>query len=292
MKKILSIFVFLFIFCISGCFFSGYHVEQNATPTNTSNEKETPKPTAKPTPTLEPTSTPTSKQTSTPKPTATSTPTPAPSISDVEIYFDKETITLTSKEDIQTVYFCTKLNGYRGEIEPPVGNSYGTGDVNLEVGEAEIDSDFDGWKIPLIFSGIENGTIKIEYLFTGNNNKAVLEIVVDIPVPENIIYEDEFLKICFIEVGKQGVEFLVENKTDYVLTIQADAVALNGYSTNDIVMSDDVAPRSKGKVVAKCDDFEEGLMVKKISGQLRVIDFSYELLKKSYDAKFIDIEVE
>ena len=118
----------------------------------------------------------------------------------------------------------------------------------------------------------------------------MLEIIVDIP--ENIIHEDEYVKICFAKISERGVEFIVENKTDYVLTIQADTVSINGYSTNDIIMSDDIAPKSKGKAVARCDDFEEGMKVVKISGQLNVIDFSHELLKKSYDVKFIDFEIE
>lgn len=217
----------------------------------------------------------------------TPTPTPTPTMKDVEIYFDKESIKLTSKDEVQTVYFCMKLNGYSGEIETPTVDAYGTGDVNVEVGELETDSDV--FKIPFIFSAIENGTIYIEYSFS-EKQKAMLEIIVD--TPENIIYEDEYVKICFIRIGESGVEFLVENKTDYVLTIQADTVSINGYSTNDIVMSDDIAPKSKGKAIARCDDFEEGMKVEKISGQLSVIDFSDELLKRSYNVKFIDFEIE
>lgn len=119
-----------------------------------------------------------------------------------------------------------------------------------------------------------------------------MEIVIDIPAPENILYEDEFVKICFDKVGEKGVEFIVENKTDYVLTIQADAIAINGYSTDDIIMSDDVAPQSKGKVIAKCDDFGQGMKVEKISGQLRIVDFSYKFLEVPRKVKLINVEIE
>lgn len=104
------------------------------------------------------------------------------------------------------------------------------------------------------------------------------------------LYEDERVKIYFKEVGEKGVEFWVENLTDVNITIQADSVSINGISTNSIMMSDDVAPQSKGKVVAKCDDFGDVSKVETVGGQLRIIDFGGSF--KTYNATFVNIEVE
>jgi len=80
--------------------------------------------------------------------------------------------------------------------------------------------------------------------------------------------------------------FDVDNLTDANLTIQADAISVNGYSTDRIIMSDDVAPQSIGKVVARVYDSEilEVEEVNRISGQFRVIDFSNDW--KTYEALF------
>lgn len=101
------------------------------------------------------------------------------------------------------------------------------------------------------------------------------------------VYEDSKVKINFLDVDYNGVVFLVENKTNKVLTIQADSVAINGYSTDNIVMSDDVSPQSKGKVIARCSPEEYD--AKTLSGQLSVINFkTYD----SYDVTFTNINVE
>lgn len=105
-----------------------------------------------------------------------------------------------------------------------------------------------------------------------------------------ILYEDERVKIYFKEIGERGVEFWVENLTDVNITIQADSVSINGISSNNIIMSDDVAPKSRGKVIAKCDDFEDVSKVETVGGQLRIIDFDESF--KTYKATFINVEVE
>lgn len=107
-----------------------------------------------------------------------------------------------------------------------------------------------------------------------------------------VLYEDSNIKIYFSEITDRGVVFLVENMTDLNLTIQADTVSVNGFSTNDIIMSDDVAPQSKGKVVAKCDDFSADTAVETIGGQLSVIDFSQTWEPYHYDVKFVNVPIE
>ena len=104
-----------------------------------------------------------------------------------------------------------------------------------------------------------------------------------------VVYEDNNVKISFAGISEDGVEFWVDNLTDVNITIQADSVSVNGISTNDIMMSDDVAPQSKGKVVAQCDDFTSVTNVETVGGQLRVIDFNNNL--ESYDAKFVNIPI-
>ena len=292
MKKISICFYLILIIGLCGCLSSNiYNASDEVsngssinTPTNGIEETSVPTPTRKVSsgPIVEPTRTPLTIN----KPKITSTP--APSINDVEIYFEPEKIVIKDKSETYTVLNCVKRNGYDESIEFDVSLS---GDENWEVDcgdweEGEIT------KRNIDFKGLNNGVSYLTISVKGTDKKATLEIVVDIPIPENIIHEDEYIKICFSKIGKDGVEFIVENKTDYVLTIQADAIAINGYSTNDILMSEDIAPKSKGKAVARCDDFEHGMIVEKISGQLSVIDFSYELLERSYDVKFIDVEIE
>lgn len=104
-----------------------------------------------------------------------------------------------------------------------------------------------------------------------------------------LVYEDENVKIYFGRISEKGVEFLVENLSDLNLTIQADSISINGMSTNNIMMSDDIAPQSKGKVIARCEDFDINETVETVGGQLRIVDFKHDL--KSYDATFVNIEV-
>ncbi len=110
------------------------------------------------------------------------------------------------------------------------------------------------------------------------------------PVEHRIpVYEDERVKIEFIKVDAKGVHFDVENLTDANITIQADSIAVNGRSVNDILMSDDVAPHSIGEVVAKGSfDYKQPLGT--LGGQLRIIDFNKSF--KSYDAVFDSVVID
>lgn len=98
------------------------------------------------------------------------------------------------------------------------------------------------------------------------------------------------MEIYFSGITNDGVVFEVKNISDINLTFQASSIAINGISTNDITMSDDVAPQSIGKIIARCSDFSTSEKVYTISGQLRVIDFSGSWT--TYDAKFVNVEVE
>lgn len=88
----------------------------------------------------------------------------------------------------------------------------------------------------------------------------------------------------------EGVYFLVENLTDYGLTIQADSISLNKKSVNNIMMSDDIAPHSIGIIFARCEiDEDIAEAVEMVGGKLNVIDFEYRF--NSYSAKFSNVDV-
>ena len=93
------------------------------------------------------------------------------------------------------------------------------------------------------------------------------------PIP---VYEDEYVSISFVEIADDALIYEVNNKTDRNLTIQADAVSVNGVSSYDIIMSDDVAPQSIGKIMAMIHqtDILGALDVLSTSGQFRIIDFA------------------
>lgn len=103
-----------------------------------------------------------------------------------------------------------------------------------------------------------------------------------------VVYEDDLVKINFINATASGVEFLAENKTDVNITFQADSIAINGLSTNEITMSDDVMAKSKGKILARCSITDTD--VSSISGQLRVIDFNKSF--KTYEASFVNVVID
>ncbi|MDH2881676.1 hypothetical protein [Bacillus cytotoxicus] len=104
------------------------------------------------------------------------------------------------------------------------------------------------------------------------------------------VFEDERVKISFVKLDTSGVKFLVENKTNINITIQADSISINGFSSNNIMMSDNVAPNSKGFVVARTSELNDVGSPEKVSGSLRVIDFKHSF--KSYDATFTDVVVQ
>lgn len=110
----------------------------------------------------------------------------------------------------------------------------------------------------------------------------------ELKTQEALLYEDENVRIMFGGIEPRGVEFWVENLTNINITIQADSISINGISTNDIVMSDDVAPQSRGKIIARCDDFSSFGTVETVGGQLRIIDFS---TWDSYNATFVNIPI-
>lgn len=104
-----------------------------------------------------------------------------------------------------------------------------------------------------------------------------------------VVYKDDKVVISFKEVSAEGVKFLMENKTDKELTVQADSIAVNGFSSNDIMMSDAVAPKSKGYIMVQTSELADAGTPETVSGKLRIIDFTGNW--DTYDATFTNVSV-
>ncbi|MGH0595400.1 hypothetical protein [Bacillus pretiosus] len=125
---------------------------------------------------------------------------------------------------------------------------------------------------------------------TKSNESPKKEVTKPVQKAPTQVFEDDRVKISFVKLETNGVKFLVENKTSTNITIQADSVSINGFSSNKIMMSDDVAPNSKGFVMAQTSELNDVGSPEKVSGSLRVIDFKDSF--KTYDASFTDVVVQ
>lgn len=116
---------------------------------------------------------------------------------------------------------------------------------------------------------------------------------------KTILYTDEKVVIRFDQcrtsknsLSDYEIVFEVENKIDATLTFQVESIALDGISipSASIIMSDEVAPRSKGRIYLRIYDESIPLDPDLISGELRIIDFA-ATSNRSYNAKFININL-
>lgn len=103
------------------------------------------------------------------------------------------------------------------------------------------------------------------------------------------VWEGNGVIIYFKEATDEGIKFLVENTTDKSVTIQADSVALNGFSSNDIMMSDDISPHSKGYANAFTTELSDAGTPEKVSGSLNVINS--DTFDTIANAQFTDVSV-
>lgn len=96
------------------------------------------------------------------------------------------------------------------------------------------------------------------------------------------LYEDSNVKITYLRIEKSRYDsdraelYLdVQNKTSQKITVQCEAVSLNGYTFNNIVMSDDVSASSTGTVNASIQNYDSSLVslgsVQTVGGRFRVI---------------------
>lgn len=137
---------------------------------------------------------------------------------------------------------------------------------------------------------VENEEVAVADTETNVEQQSETEKAKPVEKAPTPVFEDERVKISFLKMDTDGVKFLVENKTNVNITIQADSVAVNGFSSNDIMMSDDVAPNSKGFVTAETSELTDVGSPEKISGSLSIIDFNQSF--ESYTASFTNIAVQ
>lgn len=105
-----------------------------------------------------------------------------------------------------------------------------------------------------------------------------------------LIHDDEKLTISYVEANQKGIRFLVQNKLkDVTITIQPYTIAINGLSTNNILMSSGISPNSKGYVNLQTEDFKDMDKRETISGTLNVIDFNNSF--EPYEVTFTDISI-
>ena len=112
---------------------------------------------------------------------------------------------------------------------------------------------------------------------TASINDKVGEKPIDKPISKDglKLFEDDKVKISYLKTTTNGMEFMVENKTDIVLTISADTLSINGLNISEmIIMIKDVSPKSKGRVVAPFDTSNYDSNVHTISGQFKVYDLN------------------
>lgn len=108
---------------------------------------------------------------------------------------------------------------------------------------------------------------------------------------EPVLYENDKVKIMFHRLTDDGMEFMVQNKTNLVLTIFSDTLAINGVGVQGyIMMADDVSPQSTGVVDARFSTAGFTDPVHTLSGQLRISDMatrSFSTIK----ATFVNVNV-
>lgn len=116
------------------------------------------------------------------------------------------------------------------------------------------------------------------------------------------VYKDENCLIQFYTVEKDSkyyiAKFRVTNYTSRTLTFQSGCISFNGESTNNITLSDEVAPNSAGTIEMKLRDLDMEYFdiqnIHKISGGFRIIDFNDDNFhdgNQSYRIKYVDVEV-
>lgn len=116
------------------------------------------------------------------------------------------------------------------------------------------------------------------------------------------VYADENCLIQFYTVEKDSkyyiAKFRVTNYTSRTLTFQSGCISFNGESTNNITLSDEIAPNSAGTIEMKLRDLDMDYFdiqnIHKISGSFKIIDFNDDNFhdgKQSYRIKYIDVEV-
>lgn len=102
------------------------------------------------------------------------------------------------------------------------------------------------------------------------------------PVNLTEIYNDENCAIHFYKVeeekNKVNVYFRVNNKTGRTLTFQSNCISINGESTNNIIMSDEISPNSNGTIKMRLNNLKEEYFdfknISSLSCNFKILDFN------------------
>ena len=231
-----------------------------------------------------------------------------------KVYFDEESEeTTTTTAPVTTTTTTTtkpKMKFKKGEMVDVWGKATWENDTTFGV---DADS---GWLVDcsnvdyfdelkdlvvhknVTFSGVVIGDFKIKFSSVKIGNKTHKLSEFQEPVP-NTVYEDSNVKIEYYDIIKgypydwyDSVCFTVTNKRDFQITIQCDSIALDGVQIDGHPsISDEVAPKSTGKIYVKYSDGITNISPSKISGNLRIIDFNYDNKHfDSYDATFVNVK--
>ena len=224
--------------------------------------------------------------------------------SEAELYFNvqnKTGITLLIQAD------SVSLNGYSFSdlvMSDPVA-AYSTGRINVTIDNF----DFNLVNINKIthvgaqLRIINDGNWSDHYNAIFNNVKLDGSGTGSLPGNfsyQNLLYSDNECAIYYKSIEKSTYDddrvelyLYVQNKTSHTLLIQADTIALNGYSFDDLIMSDPVLSNTIGIVNVSIDSFDFSLVninnISRIGGQLRIInDLSWG---DTYKAKFTNVSL-
>jgi len=106
-----------------------------------------------------------------------------------------------------------------------------------------------------------------------------------------VVWQNDTVTISYKELNSEGVKFLIENKSDRSITVQADNVSINGFSvgSSDLMMSEDIAPNSKGYATAYTTSLSDAGTPEKISGSLNIVNT--ETFDTIADAQFTDVAI-
>lgn len=152
----------------------------------------------------------------------------------------------------------------------------------------------------------EINSLRVENDKLRDNNSNSLENSSPNPPQISEVYDDEFIKVSYAGIEKsaewsnrESITFLVENKTNVVLTFFPVCVALDGIDVGKLMNYDSISPSSRGKVYFPKDYNSENPEFDNkspslVSGSLLVVDMNNTGVlgeRKQYEFSFSNIEI-
>lgn len=116
------------------------------------------------------------------------------------------------------------------------------------------------------------------------------------------IYNDENCTIYFYKIEEEknriNVYFRVNNKTGRTLTFQSDCISINGESTDNIIMSNEVSPNSNGTIRMRLSNLHEEYFdfnnISSLSCNFNIFDFNDDNFhngKRSYSVTIDTVQI-